>query len=114
MTESDFGRFWHRWYWVFVKGWHVLEFAALTFLAAYSFARLGWTSRVRVFVWSAVVGILFACSDEIHQIFVPKRGGRVSDVLIDCGGVLIGLFFAFLFLRKRLDARLRPAEATRT
>jgi len=114
MTESEFGKFWRQWYWVFVKGWHVLEFATLTFLAAFSFERLGWANQKRVLAWSAGVGILFACSDEIHQIFVPKRGGRMSDVLIDCGGVLIGLVLARLYLLKRDRKRLTLAEAKRT
>lgn len=33
---------------------------------------------------------LYACSDEIHQLFIPGRTGRIRDVLIDtCGGSFV-------------------------
>lgn len=114
MTEKEFGSFWHDWWWLFVKGWHVTEFTIVTILAAVSFYRFGWERLGKILVWSAVVGVLFACSDEIHQLFVPKRGGRVSDVMIDCGGVLFGIAFATLFLKKRLQKRISLSEAKRT
>lgn len=41
-----------------------------------------------------IIGILFvfiyACSDEIHQLFVPGREGAIRDVIIDtCGGTTL-------------------------
>ena len=31
---------------------------------------------------------LYACSDEIHQLFIPGRSGEILDVLIDTlGGI---------------------------
>jgi VanZ family protein len=35
---------------------------------------------------------LYAASDEIHQVFVPNREGRVADVLIDTSGAVAGMF----------------------
>ena len=33
---------------------------------------------------------LYACSDEIHQLFVPGREGAMRDVFIDtCGGIVL-------------------------
>lgn len=40
---------------------------------------------------SLMVGMLYAVSDEIHQLFVPGRSGQVSDVCIDTVGVLFGI-----------------------
>lgn len=37
------------------------------------------------------VGILYATSDEIHQLYVPGRSGQISDVLLDSSGVLLGV-----------------------
>ena len=34
---------------------------------------------------------LYAGMDEIHQIFIPGRAGRLSDVLIDCLGGGVGI-----------------------
>jgi VanZ family protein len=35
--------------------------------------------------------ILYGISDEIHQLFVPGRYGRIADVLFDTGGALLML-----------------------
>ncbi len=39
---------------------------------------------------STVISMIYACSDEIHQIFVPGRAGRISDVFLDTSGALCG------------------------
>ena len=39
-----------------------------------------------------LIGILYAVSDEIHQVFVPERAGRIFDVCIDSLGVLTGIY----------------------
>ena len=39
---------------------------------------------------------LYACSDEIHQLFVPGRSGRFTDVLIDTSGSVLGLLISIL------------------
>ena len=46
---------------------------------------------VRHFAASQVWCTLYAISDEIHQIFVPGRAGRVFDVMIDSLGALCGI-----------------------
>lgn len=43
--------------------------------------------------------LLYAISDEIHQIFVPGRAGQARDVLIDCSGSLMWLLFVILIKR---------------
>jgi VanZ family protein len=35
--------------------------------------------------------VLYAISDEVHQLFVPGRGAQVRDVLIDSAGAIIGI-----------------------
>jgi hypothetical protein len=40
---------------------------------------------------AAVVGMLYAVSDEVHQAFVPGRMGSPLDVVIDSIGVLAGV-----------------------
>lgn len=44
-------------------------------------------------LFSAACGLVAACSDEIHQIFVPGRAGMITDVLIDMCGVITGVLF---------------------
>jgi VanZ family protein len=45
----------------------------------------------RKFVLSLIICILYSISDEIHQTFVPGRGGNIIDVVIDSSGSLIGI-----------------------
>ena len=40
---------------------------------------------------SIAIAMLYACSDEIHQMFVPGRSGEVRDVLIDAAGAAVGV-----------------------
>lgn len=50
------------------------------------------------------IAVIYAVSDEIHQIFVPGRAGRVSDVFIDSGGALCGILFIciIIFIFKKI------------
>lgn len=41
--------------------------------------------------------VLYSCSDEFHQLFVPGRSGQVIDVLIDSIGIVIGTLSYYLF-----------------
>ncbi|QBD86575.1 VanZ family protein [Clostridium tetani] len=41
---------------------------------------------------SILITFLYACSDEIHQRFVPGRCGQFSDVLIDLFGGILAIF----------------------
>ena len=48
---------------------------------------------------SILICILYACTDEIHQLFIPDRAGRIFDVLIDTLGSLTGII-GYKVLRK--------------
>jgi len=48
------------------------------------------------------IGVIYAISDELHQMFVPGRGPSVKDVLIDSSGVIMGLC-VYGILRKVYD-----------
>ena len=42
---------------------------------------------------------LYAVTDELHQLFVSDRAGRVTDWLIDSAGAVIFLCIGWLILR---------------
>ncbi|AOT70122.1 VanZ family protein [Geosporobacter ferrireducens] len=46
---------------------------------------------VRGVVLTLVICVIYAISDELHQLFVPGRGGQLRDVLIDSAGVIVGI-----------------------
>lgn len=42
--------------------------------------------------------LVYAISDEVHQLFVPGRSGQISDVFVDFTGSILGvLLFAILY-----------------
>lgn len=55
-------------------------------------------SKLRVLV-SFIIGVVYASSDEIHQLFVPGREGAVRDVLIDSTGVITGICIVIIILK---------------
>lgn len=54
-----------------------------------------------------VICVLYAISDEVHQLFVPGRSGEVADVGIDTVGALLGVIFYIIcrFCFYRLQRR---------
>lgn len=62
----------------------------------------------RVIVISAIIGIVYAASDEIHQLMVPGRSGNIKDVTIDSIGILTGI--ALFLLAKEIIKRLLEAK----
>ena len=58
-------------------------------------------SRINAILLALLICILYAISDEIHQIFIPGRSGQVSDVLIDSLGGLVGIVLLDLLRRRK-------------
>ncbi|MCI1478564.1 MAG: VanZ family protein [Clostridium beijerinckii] len=73
---------------------HFLEYMVLSLLA-FNVFKLYFNIRRVIFV-TVVFVFFYACSDEIHQLFVLGREGAFRDVIIDTVGgitlILINLF----------------------
>lgn len=72
---------------IFYKGAHMLVYAVLTWLwwrVLTPQRQLTWPVLLLALALAALYGI----SDEIHQLFVPKRYGRLADVFFDTAGGL--------------------------
>lgn len=54
-----------------------------------------------VFLWSAIITIIYGASDEFHQYFVPNRSSEIQDWLADITGIIIMLLIIKYFLSKR-------------
>jgi VanZ family protein len=52
---------------------------------------------------SIITGILYAISDEVHQIWVPGRDCNLFDFIADATGLLIGIFLFQKLLHYRLE-----------
>lgn len=57
--------------------------------------------RSKYFLIAVAVCVVYAVSDEIHQLFVPGRGAQVTDVMIDSVGSVFGIGLYLLFSYRR-------------
>jgi hypothetical protein len=58
-----------------------------------------WRARRFLFLWSWLIPVLYACTDELHQYFVPGRSCELRDVCIDSTGALLGVILIRFLLR---------------
>ena len=84
---------------------HLTEYAVLALLF-WRALRKPLPKDPRPWRWrEAVLPILFvafyAASDEIHQLFVPNREGKIADVIIDTTGAVLGIFLLWFLGRVR-------------
>jgi VanZ family protein len=77
---------------------HLLIYALLAFCLARglegtgeSYARNAW-----------IIAVLFAITDEYHQLLVPGRGAWVVDIMIDSAGALLGIWSWRLIRSRRI------------
>lgn len=57
------------------------------------------TNILKKVLISLIVGTLYSCSDELHQLFVPGRSGQITDVIIDSVGVFTGILLVILQMK---------------
>jgi VanZ family protein len=78
---------------------HAGEYALLTALWWWA---LRPTLGARAVAAAAVVSLLYAISDEVHQSFVPGRDADPLDVAVDLGGIALAAW--------AVSRASRPAE----
>ena len=101
------------------KAGHVREYAVLGTLVTGTVLSFGLRGK-RAALTAEGIGVLYAASDEFHQLFVPGRGSQVTDVLIDASGFAVGVAAAFVIFwmicryrrKKEQIAGLRETERT--
>ncbi|WP_446898216.1 VanZ family protein [Clostridium sp. LBM24168] len=55
----------------------------------------------RALLISIIIVFLYACLDEVHQLFIPGRSSRIRDIIIDTAGGFAGLLTSFYYLYKK-------------
>lgn len=68
--------------------------------AVKSIENTGVSRKINIYLISACVAILYACSDELHQYFVPGRSAQLGDVLIDSAGAIVGVLIYYFMSTK--------------
>ncbi|MBB5195134.1 VanZ family protein [Anaerocolumna cellulosilytica] len=85
------------------KAGHFTEYALLSITVSLPLYIVHKKRGRVLFLYTLSICFLYACTDEIHQLFVPERSGQFTDVLIDSAGACFGcfLFWVFLILKNR-------------
>ena len=87
------------------KSAHFTIYLMLGFSSYLTFYSYGFNHPI---FYSILFCFLYACSDEVHQLFVNDRSGRVLDVFIDTCGVCLGNGIG-LFLQKYIKKKKKNA-----
>lgn len=74
------------------KSAHFFNFLILGLISCFLTAT--YTRKKISIIYPLIFCLLYAISDEVHQLFVPNRGGTIKDVLIDFSGATLGIYFA--------------------
>ncbi|KPK76548.1 MAG: hypothetical protein AMJ89_03940 [candidate division Zixibacteria bacterium SM23_73] len=71
------------------KVYHFIEYSIFSFLLFLAFftAKRDFFKK-HVFLFSSLIGIIYAYSDEFHQRLVPGRSYDLYDFLADCLGII--------------------------
>lgn len=64
---------------------HFSLYFILNIIAYFTFRAYGIKYSL---AYSILFSFLYACTDEIHQLFISERAGRIFDVFIDTFGAL--------------------------
>ena len=76
---------------------HMTEYAILFLLSYLATVKISMRqSKFYNRSIAVLISLLYACSDEMHQLLVPGRSGKMIDVGIDMAGVLIVLICMIL------------------
>ncbi|MBQ0084268.1 MAG: VanZ family protein [Clostridiales bacterium] len=97
----------------------VRKFAHFSLFGSLAFFLCGFFSTVfdkylKNLLFSLASSLLYAGTDEFHQVFVPGRSGEIRDILIDFSGAVIGtaimLLIVYLFRRPKYEIRRKHKQ----
>jgi len=86
---------------------HVVEYAVLTLLVfrgIYNGNRISTKNAL----FSMGFSMMYALSDEIHQIIVPGRAFQLLDLSLDVVVIILGLGIFLLLKRHKRDHQIDP------
>ncbi|MGF7185304.1 VanZ family protein [Desulfitispora alkaliphila] len=63
--------------------------------------RVSGVNGTRSLILALGICVLYAVSDEVHQLFIPGRSGELRDVLIDSAGASVGIGVYMLVSKRR-------------
>ncbi len=87
---------------IFRKLLHFTEYMILAMLF-YSMLKCVSLSINRRLTFSILPAVLYSASDEFHQLFVPNRTAKFTDILIDSSGVIVGALLMYYAEKRKVN-----------
>lgn len=85
------------------KSAHILEYCILACLIFNVVKE--YNNIIATGVFTLILSVLYATTDEIHQLFIPGRSGKMIDVLIDSIGILLGTAIIYLIHKSKYSRK---------
>lgn len=79
------------------KSAHFIGYMILGILSILTFLQFEKINKKSQFAF--LLCVVYAISDEIHQLFVPGRAGQFRDVIIDSSGSFVGIALVLLCIK---------------
>ena len=90
------------------KAAHFTVFAVLGILSYLAMLTYSVKSKTQIYT-SGAISLTYAVFDEIHQIFIDGRAGRLYDVGIDFLGSVVGIALVYLIVKSIKQRRKKNA-----
>lgn len=88
------------------KSAHFLIYVVLGFLSFLAVAPYEKMLLKYKHLSSGLICLLYAVSDEIHQLFVVGRSCELRDMFIDFSGAVLGISICWLLLRSKIFKKI--------
>jgi len=88
-------------FFVIRKGAHIGEYFILMLLSLNYFKNLFLNNKARIFIFSGLLSLTYAFSDEFHQLFVYGREGKIRDVGFDLIGIILAGVIGWFWMRRK-------------
>lgn len=76
------------------------HFSAFFWFAFFLSLALISGKKKNLIILAVILAVIYAVSDEVHQLFVPNRNFSISDILTDSAGILLANFAYLLTFKK--------------
>ncbi len=77
---------------------HFTEYLILGVLVINMFTK---NNLSKTYLLSIILCVIYATSDEIHQLFIPGRVCQIKDILIDSVGSITGIYLYKLLIKRK-------------
>ncbi len=83
---------------------HLIEYLLYGMTLMLAFSRSTSDKIINnAFKLSLITGIIYAATDEIHQLYVPGRDFSIFDFAADAAGVFLGVYLFTKIIKHKTD-----------